>query len=328
MEPHRPPAATLHTHPSLALVKYWGKSARGHNRPLTPSLAMNINRLTTSICVWRCASADEERVMCDGEETPRALFRRNYRPFLAHCRARFRRPRDFWRVQIDNDYPLAAGLASSSAIYAGIALAINAALGGQEKQGAVSAIARYGSASAARAVFGGVACLPARAHRAYCYAPPHHWPELRLIVARCAAGQKPISSREAMRHSKSTSPLFAEWRRRAPRWYREARIAMRARDLERLGGAMQQSYLTMFATMHTACPPIFYWEPQSIAIIKEAQRLRKSGVAVWETMDAGPQVKLLTLAAEVPGVLRALHSHLPPNHCIVSELGGGWYAAE
>lgn len=90
---------------------------------------------------------------------------------------------------------------------------------------------------------------------------------------------------------------------------------------------MQQSYLTMFATMHTARPPIFYWNEQSVAVIKQCQRLRERGVEAWETMDAGPQVKILTTAAQAPEVMSALRNHLAADKCIVSEIGAPPYAA-
>jgi len=84
---------------------------------------------------------------------------------------------------------------------------------------------------------------------------------------------------------------------------------------------MQQSYLTMFATMHTSIPPIFYWNAKSIEIIKMCQRLRQESIALWETMDAGPQVKILTTAAHVEEILRELKNEISPDALIVSQLG-------
>lgn len=323
---------TAYTHPSLAFVKYWGKSYRGKNIPLTSSLAMAINRFTTTVSVHAHSSPEKERITCDDKPTPDAIYLKNYHPFFDYCRHRFRCPKRFWEVVIKNDYPLAAGLASSSAIYAGLALAINASCnddGGQNSNRRaaplgirdLSAVARYGSASAARSLFGGTVCLPAHHTRAHCYAENGDWPELRLIVARCSTAQKPISSREAMNRSKTTSPLFRHWQRNSAHWYREARRACATHDLERLGWAMQQSYLTMFATMHTASPPIFYWNEQSVAVIKQSHLLRTQGVAIWETMDAGPQVKLLTTDAHLDAALRGLKTVLANDHLITSELG-------
>ena len=306
-------------HPSLALIKYWGKSSLATNLPLTSSMAMAINRFTTTVGIELQSSAAEESVTCDGRPTPPDLFAKNYRPFLEYCRRRFKCPRRFWAVTIENNYPLAAGLASSSAIFAALTLAINTACAEPYGRGVLSAIARHGSASAARAVFGGVVCLPARRSRAHRYIDADYWPELRLIVVRCAQEQKPISSRAAMAHSKRTSALFGQWRRKSVDWYRDARRAMADRDLERLGQAMQQSYLTMFATMHTARPAIFYWNEHSIAVIKQCQRLRAEGIPLWETMDAGPQVKILTTERHVDQALRQLRAMDRPSAAEVAD---------
>lgn len=124
-----------------------------------------------------------------------------------------------------------------------------------------------------------------------------------------------------MKRSKETSPLFRQWQRKSTRWYREARRAFAAHDLAHLGWTMQQSYLTMFATMHTSRPPIFYWNEHSIAVLKQTHRLREQGVTVWETMDAGPQVKLLTTETNLAAALHGLRTVLPDDHLIVSELG-------
>jgi diphosphomevalonate decarboxylase len=57
---------------------------------------------------------------------------------------------------------------------------------------------------------------------------------------------------------------------------------------------MQMSYLQMFSTMFSAFPPVLYWLPKSVAVIHLCRELRSKGIPAWETMDAGPQVKILT----------------------------------
>jgi diphosphomevalonate decarboxylase len=73
--------------------------------------------------------------------------------------------------------------------------------------------------------------------------------------------------------------------------------------MEALGTVMRTSYLRMFATMLGAEPPVEYWLPASVAVQRRLAELRASGIGAWETMDAGPQVKVLTAADEADRVV-------------------------
>jgi len=66
--------------------------------------------------------------------------------------------------------------------------------------------------------------------------------------------------------------------------------------------------------MFSSYPPIIYWKPASLAVIILCEKLRSAGLNIWETMDAGPQVKILCLEKEVPLLIEHLKtqfSHLP-----------------
>jgi diphosphomevalonate decarboxylase len=80
----------------------------------------------------------------------------------------------------------------------------------------------------------------------------------------------------------------------------------------------------MFATMLAADPPIRYWLPETLLLLAAVEALREQGVAAWETMDAGPQVKVLCLdrdAQRVTAALAAACPDTPPP--IVSAVGAG-----
>ena len=312
------------THPSLALVKYWGKRSVRRNVPATSSMAVALNDCTTTVTIVKNDLA-RDYMLCDRVPTPADVFNNNYAIFLKYCRAAFN-TQDCWDITIDNNYPLAAGLASSSAIYAGLVLALNAAYGSPFGASRLSAMARRGSASAARSIFGGFVALPAGRSCAFRYVDANYWPGLRIIVAQCASEQKPISSRAAMVHTKQTGTLFPYWQRYSRRWYRHARRAIAQRDIKMLGVAMQQSYLAMFATMHSARPPIFYWNEQSVGVIKCCQRLRADKMVAWETMDAGPQVKILTTDTDAERICAQLRASVPAAQYIISRIGASPHA--
>lgn len=148
-------AATAH--PNLALVKYWGKADAERNLPATPSLGVSLDALSSRVQAWLDAG---DSVELDGRPVDAA----RYRPFLAAVRRRCG-ARSGFRIRARNDFPSAAGLASSSSGFAACAAACAAACGARLDDAELSALARVGSASAARAVFGGFAVLPAGARR-------------------------------------------------------------------------------------------------------------------------------------------------------------------
>lgn len=300
--------------PSLALVKYWGKAPGGVNLPATPSLAVTLDGLRT---VTRVSESDIDRVVVGGEEQPLDA----YRPVLTAVRARARADAPLL-VESSNSFPTAAGIASSSSGFAALALALDAFHNLGLSRAELSSLARLGSGSASRAVFGGFTAWAAGAESAEPILPADHWPELRLLVAVIRAGRKPVASRAGMRATADSSPIYRAWCEASPALFDRARRALERRDLEALGEAMRESYLFMFSTMFTTRPPFIYWLPESLAVIHAAERLRTDGVPVWETMDAGPQVKLLTTSEHAAAVRSAVIAAVPDASIIESRPGG------
>ena len=109
--------------------------------------------------------------------------------------------------------------------------------------------------------------------------------------------------------------------------YRAALEAVRTRDLGRLGPLMRVSYLRMFGTMLAADPPINYLRAQSLRVLEVLEELRDGGIDAWETMDAGPQVKIACLAADVETIRAALltEAGLAPGDLIETAPGPGPY---
>ena len=115
--------------------------------------------------------------------------------------------------------PLAAGLASSAAGFAALAAAASRAAGMDLDGRALSRLARRGSGSAARSVFGGLVLWNAGDDDATSYAEPvqdaigHTASDLDLamVVVVLSGGRKTISSTRAMRRTMTASPLYPAW---------------------------------------------------------------------------------------------------------------------
>lgn len=324
--------ATCIASPSLALIKYWGKQEEGVNVPATSSLAITLGGMETrTICVVQ--EGGQDRIVIDG--TNQRIER--FAPFFDNLRAFLCRSLDSsetlyhtedpstlrFSVTTSNNFPTAAGTASSSSGFAALAGACTAAVGLSLPTEELSALARIGSGSAARSVLGGFVSLPAGALHATQVHPENWWPELRVVVVIVRRERKDWSSRDAMEHCRATSPYYSTWIDSSEEEFANGLRGLENRDLVLLGTSMRRSYLRMFSTMFAADPPILYWMPESLSVIHACAALRSRGVAAWETMDAGPQVKILTLENDVAAVKSAVTSRLPEVELVVASAGSG-----
>jgi len=305
--------ATARAHPNLALVKYWGKRDEGLVLPHQSSLSLTLAPLSVTTTVELGTGAGEDEVVINGVrptgvERARvlALIRRvqEGRPELKGA-----------RVESAGDFAVAAGLASSAAAFAALAVAARAAAGEPQDPKAASILARLGSGSASRSVQGGF-CAWHRGDRADgtdSFAeqlfPPSHWPEVRMVVAVVAKEEKEVKSRDGMRHTVATSPFYAAWVEDAEQEVARAVHAIRRRDMEELGEIAERNAWRMHATALAADPPVCYLKPKTLEVIQSVGRLRAQGIPAWFTLDAGPNPVVLTDAkseATVTALCRGL----------------------
>lgn len=307
--------------PSLALIKYWGKQDREQNLPATTSLAVSLDGLYTTTAV-SLADGDCDRVLLNGSEADPARYRALFERMRAVWRVEHR-----WSVTSENNFPTAAGLASSSSGLAALTAGCAALSADPTDLQQLSALARLGSASAARAVYSGFTVLPAGAETAQPLLPAEHWPDFRVVVVPLVKEQKPVSSREAMELARTTSPYYRQWLADAAVTAEQAESALRVREWDRLGPLIRRSYLNMFATMFSSAPPVNYWYPDSVRLQQLCARLRSDGVHAWETMDAGPQIKICCPAGAVEqicsSVVQVLEGRISRRELLVCAPGGG-----
>jgi diphosphomevalonate decarboxylase len=316
---------------NIALVKYWGKRDVALNLPATGSLSLTLDRLGTRTTVLFDDGA-RDRLVLDGAPADDAATAR-VSAFLDRVRARAEIARRAL-VTTTNSVPTAAGLASSASGFAALALAASRAAGLDLPPPELSALARAGSGSAARSIFGGFVEM-ARGERpdgADAVARPlpdgDGW-DVRLVVAITAGGPKAIGSTAAMAHTARTSPYYAAWIAGVADDVSDARAAIAARDLRALGVVAERSALRMHAAAMAADPAIVYWNPATLAAMAGVRGLRERGTLVFFTIDAGPHVKALCHAADadavaatlaaVPGVSETLIAAPGPGARVVEE---------
>jgi diphosphomevalonate decarboxylase len=322
----RPASAAAIAHSNIALAKYWGKASEAENLPAVPSLSLTLAALSTRTRVsFRDELAADEVLLggtaLAGRPLQRVLALLDKVRGLSGLGARA-------RVESDNDFPTASGLASSASGFAALALAASSAAGLALSPERVSALARESSASAARSLYGGYAVLEAGAASARQVFAADHW-DLRMLVALVTRAQKETGSSEGMKLTARTSPYYAAWVASAPAVFEQALSALSERNLEALGAAMEHSALAMHASMLAARPGLIYFAPATLSLIQRVRELRAAGLPAYFTIDAGPHVKVLTLPQhaeaitaqlrEVPGVVDVLVSAPGPDAAVTIE---------
>jgi diphosphomevalonate decarboxylase len=320
-----PARAVATAHPNIALAKYWGKQPFGHNLPAVPSLSVTLEGMATRTEVTFSAERGDDLVELNGRPAsgrPRARVLGLLDLVRDEAARLFGRSLGQAEVRSVNDFPTAAGLASSASAFSALALAARAAAGLEHGAALVSDAARRASVSAARSALGGYVSLAAgrpgdEALAAEPVAPADHL-DLVVQVAVTAEGEKEVSSTDGMRHTSESSAFYSAWVESAPALYEEVRAAIVRRDLEVLALAAEASALRMHASALAARPFVLYWNPTTVAVLREVAALRRAGTFAFFTIDAGPHVKVFTRAAEagvvrdrlrsIPSVLRVLEA--------------------
>ncbi len=318
---------TARSNVNVALVKYWGKRDPALNLPATGSISLTLDGLSVEAEVGFGGAAvpSPDEITIDGEPARGGERERLVRFLdLVRSEAGCAQPA---RVITRSHVPRGAGLASSAAAFAALALAGSRAAGLALEPRALSALARRGSGSAARSIFGGFVewhrgVRPdGRDSIAEPLLAPGAW-DLHVVVAITQTAPKSVSSREGMARA-ATSPLYPAWVAGAETDLAEARAAIRARDLEALGRLAEHSALKMHAVGLAARPPLLYWRGATIECVHRVWALRADGMRAFVTIDAGPQVKVLCQPGDSALVADALRAVPGVERVVVCTPGEG-----
>lgn len=315
-------AVTAVAHPNIALIKYWGKRDAVRNLPAVGSLSVTLDGMQACTTVQFVPGQRHDTVTLNGRSEAQTARR------VTACLDLLRREAGAdWGATVvsANDFPTGAGLASSAAGFAALVTAAARALGLDLAPQRLAEVARIGSGSAPRSLFGGFAVLRNQPDGGVSCEPllaPEAWP-LEVVIAIAATGPKAVSSRDGMAASRETSPYYAEWVRSHEADLDAGEAAVQRRDFLTLAELAEHNCLKMHAVMMSTRPPLLYWEPATLACLHRVRQLRESGVPVFFTVDAGPQVKAICAPGGTPAVREALAAVPGVVQVIVSRLGQG-----
>jgi diphosphomevalonate decarboxylase len=289
---------------NIALCKYWGKRDHEINLPMTSSLSVALPEKGALTSVALCEERDV--IVLNGQTLDATSpFAERTKLFLDLFRAE---AAWFLKIDIKMNVPPAAGLASSACGFASLVAALNDLFAFQLAARDLSILARLGSGSAARSFWNGFVEWHAgvQADGMDCYAEPLEavWPDLRIGILTISEKEKSISSRKAMQDTVNTSVLYGNWPKKVARDMVTLRQALHNKNFALLSGTAESNALAMHATMMGSWPPICYFLPETIAAMQKIWKLRRDGLEVYFTQDAGPNLKLLFQEKNQPDVMQ------------------------
>jgi len=326
--------AVARAHSNIALVKYWGKRDAALNTPAVGSISVTLDALHTDTRVTFRPDLAADEFWLAGARSPVTRISRVLDLVRGHA-AGSGLPTAGLNAVVSstNNFPTGAGLASSASGFAALAVAATGAAGLTLPERELSILARHGSGSAARSIFGGFAEMHAgtAVDGSDAYAEQlldrAAWP-LMVVVAITEHGEKSINSTIGMNESKATSPFYPAWLDSADDDLVEMRDAIRDRDFARLGELSEYNCLKLHALMLTTRPALIYWNAATVAAMHAVRALRAAGVPAYFTIDAGPQVKVLCLPGDAAAVQQAMTLVPGVHEARISALGPAAYRLE
>ncbi|KAI4245098.1 MAG: hypothetical protein L6R40_002697 [Gallowayella cf. fulva] len=334
---------------NIAVIKYWGKRDPRLNLPTNSSLSVTLSQSdlrthTTASCSPSYSPPDT--LLLNAE--PQPLSDARSQACLTSLRA-LRSTLEFsdpslpplstypLRLSSTNNFPTAAGLASSAAGFAALVRSIADLYDLPHSPTELSLIARQGSGSACRSLLGGYVAwdqgvlVDGTDSKARVVAPRSHWPEMRALILVASAEKKGVSSTAGMQTTVQTSPMFQTRATQVvPKAMRDMETAIAEKDFPRFARITMRESNSFHATCLDTDPPIFYLNDVSRAAIKgvEAVNEKAGRIVAGYTFDAGPNCVVYYLEGDKDVVAGAFKTVLGGKEGWDGEQGRTTKAAE
>lgn len=325
--------------PRWLFSRYWGKRDAKLNLPTNSSLSVTLSQsdlrtLTTASCS-ASYPAGQDSLLLNGAPSDitgartQACFRalRARREALEAADPSLPKL-STWPLRLvsENNFPTAAGLASSAAGFAALVRAVADLYELPDSPSELSLIARQGSGSACRSLFGGYvawrmgAKVDGSDSLADLVAEASHWPEMRALILVVSAAKKGVSSSSGMQQTVATSGLFKQRVAEVvPKNMDLMEKAIKDKDFELFGEVTMRDSNSFHASCADTYPPIFYMNDVSRAAVRVVEKINEAAgrtVAAY-TFDAGPNCVVYYLEKDEPAVVG-------PFYKLLGSGVGGW----
>lgn len=300
---------------NIATLKYWGKRDKVLNLPTNSSISVTLSQEDLRTLTTATTSPDfaKDQLWLNGKEESLASER------TQHCLQDLRQLRreleekdsslptfSQWKLHIasENNFPTAAGLASSAAGFAALIKAIAKLYELPQSESELSKIARKGSGSACRSLFGGYVAWEmgkledGSDSKAVEIGSLNHWPEMKAAILVVSADKKDTPSTSGMQLTVKTSDLFQERINNVvPKRFEQMKKSILEKDFPTFAELTMKDSNSFHATCLDSYPPIFYLNDTSKKVIKLCHAINEfyNETVVAYTFDAGPNAVLYYL---------------------------------
>lgn len=303
---------------NLALIKYWGKTDDKLRLPANSSFSINLSNLFTITTVEFSPAYKTDEVIIDGEKKEKVIKRaRQHLDLIRKLSGK----NFFAKVVSQNNFPQGTGIASSASGFAALTLAATKALNLNLSEKELSIIARLGSGSASRSIPNGFVEWKKgdKSDDSFSYSvfSQDYWPQLQVATLILETKEKKVSSTEGHQLA-PTSPFFIQRIGLIDEKIKRLKESIYRKDFESFGTIVEQEALEMNAIMLTSKPPLLYWSPITVKLIKEIWRWRElESFKIYFTLDAGPNLHLFYLIKDEEKVIKKLQKLIKDNKKII-----------
>jgi diphosphomevalonate decarboxylase len=237
-------------------------------------------------------------------------------------------------ISSHNNFPTAAGLASSASGFAALVSSLAALYELPASPSELSLIARQGSGSACRSLMGGFVAWEQGIKKdgtdsfAVQVATREHWPDLHALIAVVSDDKKGTSSTSGMQRTVETSALL-QHRIKNVVPVRMAAIsdAIKGKDFDAFAQITMQDSNQFHAVALDTDPPIFYMNDVSRSIIALIVEYNRASVAAGGklkaayTYDAGPNAVIYAPKENLREIINLVVAYFPQSQAFKDPFG-------
>lgn len=278
---------------NIAFTKYWGKKNEILRLPENGSISMTLSDLLTTTTVKFSTDYKQDQITINGGgveegEAERVIKHLDRVRKMANIKYKA-------RVVSKNNFPIGTGLSSSASGFAALTLAAASAAGLKLSEKELSILARQGAGSACRSIPSGfVEWLDGNTSETS-YAvqifPPNYW-ALADIVALVSTGKKEVPSSTGMK-SATSSPFMGVRLSHMKEKNESVKKLIKEKNFKEFGDLIEAEALELHTIMLTQYPPLIYWTPGTLQIMKLVSHWRAEGTPVYFTINTGQDIHLI-----------------------------------
>lgn len=277
---------------NIAFTKYWGKKDEILRLPENGSISMCLSNLLTTTTVEFSPTLSQDEVTINGEkeegEKSRVIKHLDHIRQMADINHKA-------KVVSQNNFPIGTGLSSSASGFAALTVAGIKAAGLDLSEKQLSILARQGSGSACRSIPSGFVEWLDGDTSDTSYAtqicPPTYW-DITDVVAVVSEGKKEVPTSLGQQSAQS-SPFMPVRLSRMKDKNQQIKNLIAEKNFPEFGELIEAEALELHTIMLTQQPPLIYWTPGTLRIMKLTSHWRAQVLPVYFTINTGQDIHLI-----------------------------------